>query len=163
MMGTLYNSSYQFVQTDDYVVIHVEMVHEARVIPIFDDAGQARANRRPAQHEPWFGDSVGWYEDGSLIVETVNINPLQLSESSIPVTKQGKIIETFTPYSDSEIIYRFTVEDDNIYRQPWTAELSYHAMDGRIYEYACHEGNYALPGILAGARRQEVAEEFGSE
>jgi len=60
MMGTLYNSSYQFVQTDDYVVIHVEMVHEARVIPIFDDADQARANRRPAEHEPWFGDSVGW-------------------------------------------------------------------------------------------------------
>ena len=163
MMGTLYNSSYQFVQTDDYVVIHVEMIHEARVIPVFDNAAEARANRRPMVHEPWFGDSVGWYEDGSLIVETVNINPLQLSESSIPITKQGRIIETFTPFSESEIVYRFTVEDDNIYRQPWTAELSYHAMEGQIYEYACHEGNYALPGILAGARRQEVMEEFGIE
>ncbi len=163
MMGTLYNSSYQFIQTDDYVVIHVEMIHEARIIPIYDTPSQARENRRPAVHEPWFGDSVGWYEDGSLIVETVNINPLQLSESSIPITKEGRIIERFTPYSETEIVYQFTVEDDNIYRQPWTAELSYHAMDGRIYEYACHEGNYSLAGILAGARRLEVMADFENE
>lgn len=161
MLGTLYNSSYQFIQTDDYVVINVEMVHDTRIIPIYDNAEQARAHRRPMALEPWFGDSVGWYEDGSLIVETVNIKPLQLSESSIPITKQGRIIETFTPSSEDEIVYRFTVEDDNIYRQPWTAELSYHALDGQLYEYACHEGNYAMPGIMAGARRQEVMAEIG--
>jgi hypothetical protein len=163
MMGTLYNSSYQFVQTDDYVVISVEMAHDARIVPLFDSAEEARANTRPDSHSPWFGDSRGWYEDGALIVETVNINPLQMSQSSIPITSSGRFIETFSRYSDSEIVYRFTVEDDNLYSQPWTAEMSYHAMDGQLYEYACHEGNYAMQGILAGARLQEVEEELGIE
>ncbi len=163
MMGTLYNSTYQFVQTDDYVMIAVEMAHDARIIPLFDSAEEARANTRPASHSPWFGDSRGWYEDGKLIVETVNINPLQMSESSIPISPEGRIIETFERYSDTEIVYQFTVEDDHLYRQPWTAELSYHQMDGRMYEYACHEGNYAMPGILAGARIQEVEAEAGED
>ena len=161
MMGTLYNSSYQFVQTDDYVVIGVEMAHDARIIPIYDSPEEARANLRPQPHKPWFGDSRGWYEDGSLIVETVNINELQLSESSVPVSSEGRIIERFTRYSDTEIVYQFTVEDDNLYSQPWTAELSYHTLDGNLYEYACHEGNYSMAGILAGARIQEVKDELG--
>jgi hypothetical protein len=157
MMGTLYNSTYQFVQTDDYLMILVEMNHDARIIPLFDNAAQARANTRPKEHTPWFGDSRGWFEDGWLVVETVNINPQQIAESSVPITENGRITERFMRYSDSEIVYQFTVEDDNLYSQPWTAELSYHAMtDGPMYEYACHEGNYAMPGILAGARRAEA-------
>ena len=91
----------------------------------------------------------------TLIVETININPLQMGQSSIPISPAGKITERFSRYSDTEMFYQFTVEDDNLYSRPWTAELSYHAMDGQLYEYACHEGNYAMPGILAGARRQE--------
>ncbi len=162
MMGTLYNSSYQFVQTDDYVVISVEMAHDARIVPLFDSPGEARASLRPASHQPWFGDSRGWYEGGALVVETVNINELQLSESSVPITRGGRIIERFERYSDTEIVYTFTVEDDNLYSQPWTAELSYHAMDGNLYEYACHEGNYSMAGILAGARIQEVETELGA-
>jgi hypothetical protein len=161
MMGALYNNTYQFVQTDDYVMILAEMAHDARIIPIYDSPEEARANRRPAEHEPWFGDSVGWYEDGELVVESVNIHPLQLSQSSVPITKQGRIIERFSRYSDSEIFYQFTVEDSNIYSQPWTAELSFYATDDGLYEYACHEGNYAMPGILGGARRLEVQEELG--
>ena len=161
MMGTLYNSSYQFVQTDDYVVISVEMAHDARIIPIFDSAEDARANLRPESHQPWFGDSRGWYEDDALVVETVNINALQVSESSVPISSDGRIIERFTRYSDTEIVYTFTVEDDNLYSQPWTVELSYHEMDGNLYEYACHEGNYSMAGILAGARIQEVEAELG--
>lgn len=157
MMGTLYNSTYQFVQTDDYLMILVEMNHDARIIPLYDSAEQARANMRPQEHTPWFGDSRGWYEDGWLVVETVNINPQQIAESSVPITSNGQITERFMRYSDSEIVYQFTVSDDNLYSQPWTAELSYHAMtDGPMYEYACHEGNYAMPGILAGARIQEA-------
>ncbi len=163
MMGTLYNSTYQFVQTDDYVMILVEMVHDARIIPVFASAAEARANRRPAVHKPWLGDSVGWYEGDTLIVETTNINPLQMSESSIPITAEGKITERFSRYADNEIFYQFTVEDANLYSQTWTAELSFRPMEERMYEYACHEGNYALPGILAGARRQEVMAEFGSD
>lgn len=155
MMGALYNNTYQFVQTDDYVMIVVEMVHDARIIPIFDSPEQARAHRRPVALEQWFGDSVGWYEGDELVVETVNINPKQLNQSSIPITKAGHIIERFSRYSENEIFYQFTVEDSNIYSQPWTAELSFYATDDGLYEYACHEGNYAMPGILAGARRLE--------
>ena len=158
MMGTLYNSTYEFVQTDDYFVILVEMVHDARIIPLYDSAEEARANLRPTVLKQWLGDSRGWWEGDTLVVETVNINPLQMSQSSIPITAQGKFTERFTRYSETEVVYRFTVEDANLYSQPWTAELSYHATEGPVYEYACHEGNYALPGILAGARRQEMEE-----
>lgn len=161
MMGTLYNSTYQFVQTDDYVMILVEMVHDARIIPTFDTAQEARASHRPDVMNAWLGDSVGWYEDDTLIVETININTLQMEQSSIPISGDGKITERFSRYSDTEILYQFTVDDSNLYSQPWTAELSYHAFDGRLYEYACHEGNYAMPGILAGARRQEAEEAAG--
>lgn len=158
MMGTLYNSTYQFVQTDDYFLISVEMAHDARIIPLFASAEEARANTRPVVHSPWFGDSRGWYEGDTLIVETVNINPLQMSQSSIPISPEGKFTERFSRYSDTEIVYQFTVDDPNLYSQPWTAEMSYHETEGPLYEYACHEGNYAMTGILAGARRQEAEE-----
>ncbi len=161
MMGALYNNTYQFVQTDDYVMILVEMVHDARIVPIFDSPDEARANRLPTVHEPWFGDSVGWYEGDQLVVETVNIKPQQLRQSTVPITKQGRIIERFSRYSDGEMLYRFTVEDSNLYSQAWTAELSFYATEDRLYEYACHEGNYSMPGSLAGARTLEVNEEFG--
>ena len=155
MLSTLYNSSYQFVQTDDYVMIMVEMVHDARIIPLFENAEEARANRRPEKLQQWLGDSVGWYEDNTLIVETVNINPLQMGQSAVPISPDGRFIEKFSRYADDEIIYQFTVDDSNLYSQPWTAELSYYPLEGSIYEYACHEGNYSMPGILAGARRLE--------
>lgn len=158
MLPTLYNSTYQFVQTDDYVVISIEMAHDARIIPLFDSAEAARANTRPDEHSPWFGDSRGWYEGDTLVVETVNINPLQMSQSSIPISPDGKFVERFSRYSDTEMVYQFTVDDSNLYSQPWTAEMSYHATEGPLYEYACHEGNYAMIGILAGARRQEAEE-----
>lgn len=159
MMAALYNNTYQFVQTEDYVMILVEMVHDARIIPLFDSAEEARASRRPEVLEQWFGDSVGWYEGGELVVDTVNINPLQLSQSSVPITKEGHIIERFSRYSENEIFYQFTVDDSNIYSQPWTAELSFYATDDGLYEYACHEGNYSMPGILAGARRLEMEQQ----
>ncbi len=163
MMGTLYNSTYEFVQTDDYVIITVEMAHDARIVPLYANAEDARANRRPAVLKQWLGDSVGWYEDGQLVVETININPKQMAESSVPITAEGRIVERFERYSDTEIVYQFTVEDSNLYLQPWTAELSFHEMDGEMYEYACHEGNHAMPGMLAGARRLEIQEEVGSD
>lgn len=162
MMGTLYNSTYQFVQTDDYVVILAEMVHDARIVPTFATADEARANRRPGELQPWLGDSVGWYENGTLVVETININPQQMEQSSVPITADGRITERFSRYSDTEVVYQFIVDDDNLYSQPWTAELSFHATDGQMYEYACHEGNYAMPGILAGARLQEAEAAAGN-
>tara|TARA_B110000858_G_scaffold3502_1_gene4076 strand:+ start:51617 stop:52654 length:1038 start_codon:yes stop_codon:yes gene_type:complete len=158
MKPALYNNTYQFVQTEDYVMILAEMVHDARIVPIYDSAAEARDNRRPLALEQWFGDSVGWYEGAVLVVETVNINPLQLGQSTIPITKQGNIIERFSRYSEDEIFYQFTVDDSNLYSEPWTAELSFYPTDDGLYEYACHEGNYSMPGILAGARRLEREE-----
>lgn len=162
MIGALYNNTYQFVQTPDYVVILVEMAHDARIIPVFDSREEALANRRPAALEQWFGDSVGWYENEELVVETTNINPIQMGQSSVPITRAGRITERFSRYSESEIFYKFTVEDSNIYLQPWTAELSFYATGDGLYEYACHEGNYAMPGILAGARRLEAEAAAGN-
>jgi hypothetical protein len=156
MQSGLYNNNYQFVQTDDYVMIDVEQMHDARIIPIFSSVDEARANRRPEVLQQYMGDSVGWYEDDALVVETININPLQMQQSSTAITKNGKITERFVRYSESEIVYSFTVEDSDLYSQPWTAELSFHAIDGQLYEYACHEGNYSMPGTLAGARRLEA-------
>lgn len=156
MQSGLYNNNYQFVQTDDYVMINVEQMHDARIIPVYDSAAEARANRRPPVLQQYMGDSVGWYEDGALIVETVNVNPQQMQQSSTAITGGGKVTESFRRYSDTEIVYRFTVEDPDLYSQPWTAELSFHATDGQLYEYACHEGNYSMTGTLAGARRLEA-------
>ena len=155
MMGTLYNSSYQFVQTDDYLMIMVEMVHDTRIIPLFDSKEEASKNHRPSILNQWLGDSVGWYEESTLVVETININKLQMSQSPIPISPNGRIIERFTRSSTDEIVYQFTVEDADLYREAWTAELSFYPLEGRIYEYACHEGNYSMAGILAGARRAE--------
>jgi len=122
MMGTLYYSTYQFVQTNDYIVISVDMAHDARIIPLFNSAQEARSNQRPEVHKPWFGDSRGRYEGDTLIVETINISTLQMEPSSIPVSEDGKIIRRFSRYSDTEMIYQFTVDDSNLYSQPWTAE-----------------------------------------
>ncbi|MGI9250499.1 MAG: hypothetical protein ACR2PR_04805 [Pseudohongiellaceae bacterium] len=160
MMGTLYNSSYEFVQTDDYLMILIEMAHDARIIPLYASAEEARSNLRPASWQQWFGDSRGWYEDDALVVETVNIKRSQMGESSVPITANGKITERFMRYAENEIVYQFTVEDDNLYNQPWTAELSYYPLDGEVYEYACHEGNYAMRSMLAGARKLEVEAEL---
>ncbi|GAB1258757.1 hypothetical protein NBRC116494_32590 [Aurantivibrio plasticivorans] len=155
MMGTLYNSNYQFVHTESHFMILVEMNHDVRVAPIFASKEEAQANHRPEPLKPWLGDSVAWYEGDTLVVETTNLNPLQMSQSRVAISPEGRFIERFSRYSDSEVFYQFTVEDDNLYSQPWTAELSFHATEGPIYEYACHEGNYAMEGILAGARKQE--------
>lgn len=159
MMGALYNNTYQFVQTDDHVVILVEMVHDVRIIPVFESREEALQNRRPVALEQWFGDSVGWYEGDEFVVETTNINPIQMGQSSVPITKNGRITERFSRYSENEMFYQYTVEDNNLYLQPWTAELSFYATEDRLYEYACHEGNYAMPGILAGARKLEQQEQ----
>lgn len=148
MQNVLYNNNYRFVQTGDYLVIEVEMVHDARIIPI-------NGEHRPEEWQPWLGDSVGWWEGDTLVVETVNVHPQQARSGSVPLSDQGKVTERFTRYSDSQILYEFTVEDPVYYTQTWHGEMSFNATDEKIYEYACHEGNYGLPGILAGARLEE--------
>lgn len=155
MLSTLYNNTYQIVQAPAHVMILVEMVHDARIIPTYSSAQEARAAHKPNVITPWLGDSVGWYEGETLVVETVNIRPDQVRASSVPVSAEGRVIERFTRVSDEELFYRFEVDDPANYTQPWAAELSFYATDNRVHEYACHEGNYAMPNMLGGARLKD--------
>jgi hypothetical protein len=157
MLNNLYNNSYEFVQTDDELAIVVEMVHDVRIIPFFDSKAAAQTAHRPAALHPWLGDSVGWWDGETLVVETVNVHPDQGAYGPIFLSPDGKVTERFTRVADDEIFYAFEVEDPVYYTQAWRAEMSLRAMDGRLYEYACHEGNYALEGMLSGARAEEAA------
>jgi hypothetical protein len=151
MLNGLYNN-YQIVQTPDYVVILVEMVRHARVVPIKHTA--ATRVHLGGNFMPLFGDSIGWWEGDTLVVETTQFNLLQ-ANSMVSLTPTSKVTERFTRASAKQIFYEFTVEDSFFYKQPWRGELSFNASKDSLYEYACHEGNYAMTGILAGAREQE--------
>jgi hypothetical protein len=154
MFTPVYNNNYQFVLTDRYLVIAAEMVHDARIIPIYGSATEARAHHKPDAIKPWMGDSVGWWDGDTLVAETVNLDPVQSEQGQIRLSPKGKVTERFQRWADDEIYYAFTVEDPETYSQPWTVENSFRPQS-RVYEYACHEGNYAMPSILAGARKLE--------
>jgi hypothetical protein len=155
MLNNLYNSNYEIVQTRTTVAIMVEMIHDVRIIPLFPAKAAAQAGHRPAAIQPWLGDSVGWWEGDTLVVETTNVNAEQGRAGPIYLTPRGRVTERFRRVSAREIFYAFEVEDPTYYSRPWHAEMSLQAGKGLIYEYACHEGNYALPDILAGARAAE--------
>jgi hypothetical protein len=154
MMNVLYNNTYQIQQAKDAVVIVVEMNHDARVIRL------DRREHLPAHIRQWMGDSVGWWEGDTLVVETTNFNPGEQLRPGIPTTffvsKDAKVTERFTRISERQILYEFKVEDPGVYTSPWRGEMPLNAAKGPVYEYACHEGNYALPGILRGARVAEA-------
>jgi hypothetical protein len=153
MLPVLYNNNYQFVQTPGQVMILVEMNHAVRTIRIGGDP-------LPKQIRPWLGDSIGHWEGNTLVVETTQFHPQQSLRGAIKhqlyVGLDSKVTERFTRIGEGEIHYEFTVEDDNIYRQPWRGELTFGPSNGQIYEYACHEGNYGMIGMLAGERAQGV-------
>ena len=144
MQNGIYNNNYQFVQTKDHVMLMSEMGHEVRIIPFADEHSNEDL-------QPWFGDSIARYEGDTLVIETIKPYPLQGSY----ISPTGKVTERFTRWSDDEIFYEYTVEDPTIYTQPWKGEMSFYK-ESALFEYACHEGNYSLPGILAGARRAEM-------
>ena len=154
MLSVLYNNNYQFVTTPTHLMILVEMAHDVRAIPIFDSAAKARASHRPAAITPWLGDSVAWWEGDTLVMETINVNPLQAENQSFPLSPKAVVTERLTRTGEKDIFYEFTVNDPDTYTQPWKAELSFYPQS-RVYEYACHEGNYGMHGILAGARLKE--------
>jgi hypothetical protein len=145
MIPLLYNNNYQIVQGKDSVLILVEMVHDARVVRL-------NSKHRPSSIRTWMGDSIGWWEGETLVVETTNFRPDQSFRAS---TQNLKVTERLTRIDPNQILYRFTVEDPDTFTQPFSGEVAMSATRDNIYEYACHEGNYALPGILAGARAQE--------
>ncbi|MBK8840280.1 MAG: hypothetical protein IPO30_16695 [Hyphomonadaceae bacterium] len=144
MSNGLYNNTYQIVQIPDAVMILTEMIHDVRIIPIGGKHG-------PKEIPKWGGDSIGWYEGDTLVVETVNAHPGQRSY----ISPAGKVTERFSRWSDGQILYRFTVEDPSLYTSSWSGEMALNVSAEPPYEYACHEGNYALPSILAGARQME--------
>ncbi|MDB5452042.1 MAG: hypothetical protein JWO33_620 [Caulobacteraceae bacterium] len=156
MLNNLYNNSYQIVQTRDVVAIVIEMVHDVRIIPIFPTKAKARSSHRPAALKLWLGDSVGWWEGDTLYVETINVHPEQGAYGPILLSQDGGVTESFRRVSADQIDYAFVVFDPVYYTEPWRAEMSLNAMTGQVYEYACHEGNYALSGMLAGARAEEA-------
>ena len=149
-----YNNLHQIVQTPNSVMILTEMVHDARII------------RMNAQHLPknirlWMGDSVGHWEGDTLVVDTTNFTAKTRFRGS---TENLHVVERFSRAGDKTLLYRFTVDDPDTWSRPWTGEFSWPATDGKIYEYACHEGNYALTDILKGARlREKEAELKGSK
>jgi hypothetical protein len=145
---------HQIVQTADSFVFVSEFVGAARIIRL-------NSQRSAAAVTSWLGDSIGHWEGETLVVETTNLNPGQKAHYGIKqrfyLPPTGKVIERFTRVSAKEILYQFTVEDRTAYTRPWKGEVPLLATNDQIYEYACHEGNYALPGILAGAREAEKA------
>jgi len=149
-----YNNNYTIVQTKDHVMILSEMNHDARIIRI------GSASHLPSAIRPWFGDSIGRWEGDTLVVETTNIHPAQLDQTSILWAYRGastnlKVTERFTRTGPDTILYRFTMDDPTTFTAPFTGELPFNRLAEPIYEYACHEGNYAMSNILGGERAKE--------
>ncbi len=145
MLPVLYNNHYQIVQNRDTVVILVEMVHDARIVRI-------SGKHAPDNIRKLMGDSIGHWDGDTLVVETTNFTDKEAFRGATP---DVKVTERFTRVGPDTIEYRFTIDDPNAFTQAWSGEIAMHRTDEMMYEYACHEGNYALPGILAGAREQE--------
>lgn len=143
----------QIVQTPDHVVLLGEQNHEARIVRLRD------RRHIPSTVRPWMGDPVGWWEGDTLVVETTNLNPLDrwrwTSGEWIILTVDARIVERFTRTGPDQLIYSYAVEDPGAYTQTWRGEMPYRATPARIFEFACHEGNYALTGILAGGRQKD--------
>jgi hypothetical protein len=143
-----YNNNFQLFQTPQYVVILNEMVHDARIVPL---------DGRPHGHiRQWRGDSRGHWEGNTLVVDTINFK----RETSLPNSSANiHLVERFTRTDPNTLLYEFTVEDPTTWTRPWTAVVPMRKSEDLVYEYACHEGNYAMAGILAGARAAEKAAE----
>ena len=146
-----YNNNYTIVQTADHIMIMTEMVHDVRIIRMGERVPL------PEQVRPWMGDSWGHWEGDTLVIETTNLHPLQRFNGK--PSDNLKVFERLTRVDQSTINYEFTVIDPETYTAEWGGEVPMKALEGLIYEYACHEGNYALGAILSGARYQERLEE----
>jgi hypothetical protein len=148
MLTGPYNNNYQIFQTSDHVVILAEMIHDARIVPL-----DGRPHM-PKHVRSWLGDSVGKWEGDTLVVETTNFtNQFSFRGSS----EHMRLVERFTRTADDVLTYRVTIDDPAAFTRPWTVELPARRSTESIYEYACHEGNYGLVGILTGHRAEEKA------
>lgn len=146
MLPVLYNNNYEIVQTADAVMILVEMVHDIRLIRI-------NGAHKPANIRQLLGDSIGHWEGDTLVVDTTNFTDKTRFRGS---SENLHVIERFRRVDANTILYRATVDDPATFTRQWTLEYPFVATAGPVYEYACHEGNYAMPDILGGARKLET-------
>ena len=146
MRPSAYNNNVLILQTEDYVVIHTEMVHDTRIVPL---DGRPHI---PAHIRQWRGDSRGHWDGDTLVVETRNFTDQTSYRGSGPAMK---LTERFIRVGERSLLYRFTVDDQQTFVRPFTVEVPMRPLDGEIYEYACHDRNYGMFGILSGARFEE--------
>jgi hypothetical protein len=155
MQPALDNNIYQIVQTPATIVIMSEFIHDARMI-------RMNTTHSPAAITSWLGDSIGWWEHDTLVIETKHFSPgsaLRLGMRHVfLISPQAIVIERFTRVSRDELNYVYTVNDPTYYTRPWTAETHWMHSKDRMFEVACHEGNYSMRGILEAARTQDVEE-----
>jgi hypothetical protein len=145
-----YNNNYTIVQTADHVMIMTEMVHDTRVIRL----GEPKP--LPANLQPWFGDSWGHWQGDTLVVETTNFHPTQRRGGIISGTSEKlKVTERFTRADENTLNYEFTIEDPETFTRTFSGEMPFKGLPDMVFEYACHEGNYAMDNVLRGARAQE--------
>ena len=146
MLPSAYNNNVQLFQTPDTVVILNEMVHNARIVPLNGPP------HLPSDVRQWVGDSRGRWEGETLVIETTNF----LGETSFVASSDNlRLVERFTRTADDTLVYEFTVEDSTMWTRPWTAAVPMTKSDLTLFEYACHEGNYGMTNLLAGARVEE--------
>jgi hypothetical protein len=146
MLPGAYNNNYQIVQTPGYVMMLVEMIHDARIIPL-DGRPQPSPNIRQ-----WMGIPRGRWEGETLVVESANFTDKTAFEGS---SEHMRLTERFTRVDQDTVMYKFTVDDPATWTRPWSAELPMKKTIGPLFEHACHEGNYALTNTLAGARAED--------
>lgn len=149
-----YNNNYTIVQTPDHVMILTEMVHDVRIIRM------GEPEPLPPHIRPWMGDSWGHWDGDTLVIETTHIHPEQvllgMSNASFRPSEAIKVTERLTRVDDDTINYEFTIDDPLVWSAPIRGELPFERLDGLLYEYACHEGNYAMENVLRGARAEEA-------
>jgi len=145
MLPVLYNNNYQIVQTPDAIMILVEMVHDVRII-------RMNGVHAPPNVRQWLGDSIGHWDGDTLVVDTTNFTDQTKFEGASP---DLHVIETFKRVDANTILYRVTIDDPSTFTKIWTLEYPFRATPGPVYEYACHEGNYAMSDIMGGARKAD--------
>ena len=153
MLSSAYNNNYQIFQTPEYVAIFIEMIHDVRIIPLDGHAHIETGLRQ------WLGDSRGYWEDDTLVVESTNFSNktvIRAANNARP-TEDLRVIERFTRIDADTIDYRFTIEDPQTWSLPWTGEVPWTAITEHLYEYGCHEGNYSMATMLTGSRNSEAA------
>ena len=143
---SLYNNYKTIVQTEDYVMILIEMVHDARIV-------RMNSEHPGPEVQTWLGDSIGWWEGDTLVVDSTNFSPR--AAGFLGGSPNTHVVERFSMQANGNVVYTFTMEDDTIWKAPWTGEYIWRSSDQKLYEYACHEGNYALGNIKRGARLLE--------